>query len=95
MVPNPNWVPPSAMPSADAVTTSTERAVGDSSNASEQDVLQSPPVIWLRIWPDGMQLFAPNSNARTHEIPEVIKSMYDQPWLTYMQILAETKESWT
>ncbi|RYQ79279.1 hypothetical protein Ahy_Scaffold6g107988 [Arachis hypogaea] len=38
MVPNLNWVPPtSARPPADAATMLTEPAVGDTSNASEQD----------------------------------------------------------
>ncbi|RYR26861.1 hypothetical protein Ahy_B02g061170 [Arachis hypogaea] len=38
--------------------------------------------------------FAPNPNACTQEISEVIKSMYDHPWPTYTQISAETRDRW-
>ncbi|QHN87192.1 uncharacterized protein DS421_16g552910 [Arachis hypogaea] len=84
LVPNLNWVPPSATPLTDAATMSTNPAVGDNSNAPEQHAPPPPPFIRLRIWLDGMQSCAPNLNACTQEISEVIKSMYDNPWTTYM-----------
>ncbi|QHO10650.1 uncharacterized protein DS421_15g491470 [Arachis hypogaea] len=68
--------------------------MGDSSNSPKQDVPPPPPVIWLRIWPDGMQSFAPNLNTCTQEISEVIKSMYDHPWPTCTQIPTDVRERW-
>ncbi|QHN77022.1 uncharacterized protein DS421_19g649060 [Arachis hypogaea] len=69
----------------------TNPTLGDSSNVPQQDA--SPPllIIRLRIWPDGMQSFAPNLNACVQEITEVITSMYDHPWPSYTKILADTK----
>ncbi|QHO19563.1 uncharacterized protein DS421_11g330070 [Arachis hypogaea] len=76
MVPNQNWVPPSATPPADVAMTSTELAVGDTSNAPEQDAPPPLLVIRMKIWPDGMQLFAPNTNACTQQISE-LKFIWD------------------
>ncbi|RYR24960.1 hypothetical protein Ahy_B02g058572 isoform B [Arachis hypogaea] len=91
MVSNPNYVLHFAMPPADPAI---ELRVGDSSSTPQQDAPLTSPVIQLRIFSDGMQVFAPNNNACTQEISEVIKSMYDHPWPTYTQILVETRDRW-
>ncbi|QHO32145.1 uncharacterized protein DS421_8g247370 [Arachis hypogaea] len=53
MVPNLNYVPPSATPLVDPMT--TDPAVSDSFSTSQQDVTPPLPVIRMRIWPDGIR----------------------------------------
>ncbi|QHO60202.1 uncharacterized protein DS421_3g105460 [Arachis hypogaea] len=94
MVANLNYVAHSAMPPPRPTAPVTESAVGDSSNASQPDAPPPPSIIQMRIWPYSMQAFAPNNNACTQEIFNVIKSMYNHPWSNYTKIPAETKGRW-
>ncbi|QHN96256.1 uncharacterized protein DS421_18g616900 [Arachis hypogaea] len=48
----------------------------------------------MRIFPDDLIAFAPNNNACTQKISNVIKSIYDNPWSNYTKISTETRERW-
>ncbi|RYQ87219.1 hypothetical protein Ahy_B09g094695 [Arachis hypogaea] len=91
IVPNLNYVPPSATYRADPTT--TKPVVGDSSSVPSKMSLHHRRSSSLGF--DSMAyMFAPNPNACTQKFSDVIKSMYDHPWPTYTQIPTETRDRW-
>ncbi|MED6175165.1 hypothetical protein PIB30_075775 [Stylosanthes scabra] len=47
----------------------------------------------IRLRLDGKNGFLP-SNASTQEMSDVVKLMYDTPWLSYGKVLIEVKDRW-
>ncbi|RYR28425.1 hypothetical protein Ahy_B01g052547 [Arachis hypogaea] len=103
IVSNPNYVPASTVtplpPFAQQSTVSatpppaTDTAVLESSHGSQPyDAPLPSPIVRLTIWFDGRMTFAPNNDACTQEMTNVIKLMYDHPWPSYKKISSETRD---
>ncbi|RYQ91917.1 hypothetical protein Ahy_B09g097976 [Arachis hypogaea] len=104
MVSNPNYVPTSSTtllpPSAQKPTISempppaTNTVAPKLSHGSQPaDAPLPPPIVRMMIWlMVEWRKFVPNNNTCTQKMTNVIKLIYDNPWLRYKKIPSETRE---